>query len=148
MTLYCTKVTLTIEPPSLNPSSSPPTERSLHDLRRRTRKRLHHRILHAELDIMQLLQAEPLPVDRNAEIAQVNSVLGAGHLLLIGGGRRVDDAALRHLHHFHGGASLSNATRLDSGIADRGIDEARFGAVRRKGWITWNWMAWWVRGEL
>lgn len=54
-------------------------------------------LLHAEFDILQLLEAEPFAVHRHPEVAQVDRVLGARHLLL----HPVSRIVGRKFLHFH-----------------------------------------------
>jgi len=46
------------------------------------RRRPLHRVLQRELDVLKLLQAEPLAVHRHPKIAQVYRVLGTSHVFL------------------------------------------------------------------
>lgn len=74
-----------------------PTEGPVHNFGGGTGEGLDQRVLHVELDVVELLETQPLPVHRDPEIAQVDGVLGPGHLLFRG-----VRAALCHLHYFHG----------------------------------------------
>lgn len=40
------------------------------------------RVVQRELDVLKLLQAQPLAVHRHAKVAQVYGILGAGHVFL------------------------------------------------------------------
>lgn len=60
------------------------TERLHGDVRGWRGKGLSDRVLHVELNVLQLLETQPFTVDRNTKIAEVNSILRPRHFLFHG----------------------------------------------------------------